>query len=164
MSLSVRNKKTDRGLPVHLWNFLQARENLCFPLALRCDHSEAAQAAQQLEAYFRDTRVMRRDRARLNQLQWTEDEFLQLVPAMRAIWADPSIQSAFDQRAKVITENFVSALWSVRFGSSVPLGFNPISVVLLAFLKRALGVGVVFVHAMYPLPYLLEGSGSLSLK
>ncbi|VDP72079.1 unnamed protein product [Echinostoma caproni] len=72
------------------------------------DESEAAQAGQHLEMYFRETRVMRRERARLNQLQWTEDEFLELVPAMRVIWADPSIRTAFDQRAKVITENFVS--------------------------------------------------------
>lgn len=94
-------------VPFYFSHFHQARESLGFPWA-NGDHSEAAQAAQLLETHFRDTRVMRRDRARLNQLQWTEDEFIQLVPAMRAIWADPSIQSAFDQRAKVITENFVS--------------------------------------------------------
>ncbi|CAL8105464.1 unnamed protein product [Calicophoron daubneyi] len=84
---------------------LQARENLNIPWeAGAC--STAASAGQQLEAYFAETRAIRRERARLHQPLWAENEFLNLVPAMRAVWADASIRTAFDQRARVITENF----------------------------------------------------------
>ncbi|CAH8652233.1 unnamed protein product [Heterobilharzia americana] len=50
--------------------------------------------------------MMRHERARLSQPLWLEEEFLEIVPALRAIWEDTSIRSAFEQRSKIITENF----------------------------------------------------------
>ncbi|CAH8871141.1 unnamed protein product [Trichobilharzia szidati] len=84
---------------------LQARESLNIPWA-GGDDSVAAQAARDIELHLKDTRMTRRERARLGQPLWLEEEFLEIVPALRAIWADPSIQTAFDQRSKIITENF----------------------------------------------------------
>lgn len=52
--------------------------------------------------------MKRRQRGRLSQSLWTVDEFLDIVPLLRAIWDDASLKITFDQRAKVITENFVS--------------------------------------------------------
>lgn len=92
---------------------LQARENLAIPWASG-EHGEAASAGRALERNFTETRAMRRERARLAQLLWTVDEFLQLVPLMEAIWADASIRDAFDQRSKLITENFVRYGWCVE--------------------------------------------------
>ncbi|VDQ08159.1 unnamed protein product [Trichobilharzia regenti] len=83
-----------------------ARESLNIPWA-GGDDSVAAQAARDIELHLKDTRMTRRERARLSQPRWLEEEFLEIVPALRAIWADPSIQTAFDQRSKIITENFV---------------------------------------------------------
>ncbi|KAF7251400.1 hypothetical protein EG68_08644 [Paragonimus skrjabini miyazakii] len=84
---------------------LQARESLHIPWE-SVDQSQVMSCAQMMEENFRKTKAVRRDRARLNQLLWTEDEFLALIPAMSVIWADGGIRKAFDQRAKMITENF----------------------------------------------------------
>ncbi|CAH8669262.1 unnamed protein product [Heterobilharzia americana] len=84
---------------------LQARESLNIPWG-GGDDSAAAQAGRDIEIHFRDTRMMRHERARLSQPLWLEEEFLEIVPALRAIWEDTSIRSAFEQRSKIITENF----------------------------------------------------------
>ncbi|KER20678.1 hypothetical protein T265_10834 [Opisthorchis viverrini] len=84
---------------------LQARENLDIPWETG-DQSPAAQAAELMEEHFRAHRAEHRERVRLNTPVWSEEEFLQLVPSIQAIWADGSIRKAFDQRSKIITENF----------------------------------------------------------
>ncbi|KAK4474901.1 hypothetical protein MN116_002010 [Schistosoma mekongi] len=84
---------------------LQARESLNIPWS--CGHdSVAAQASREIETHFNETRMMRRERARLGQPLWLEDEFLEIVPLLRAIWGDEGVRLAFDQRSKIITENF----------------------------------------------------------
>ncbi|KAH8868245.1 Guanine nucleotide-binding protein subunit alpha-13 [Schistosoma japonicum] len=84
---------------------LQARESLNIPWSSGHD-SVAAHASRQIETHFNETRSMRRERARLSQPLWLEEEFLEIVPLLRAIWADESVRLAFDKRSKIITENF----------------------------------------------------------
>ncbi|KAF8561600.1 hypothetical protein P879_08747 [Paragonimus westermani] len=60
---------------------LQARESLGIPWE-SVDQSQVISCAQMMEENFRETRAVRRERARLNQLLWKEDEFLALIPAM----------------------------------------------------------------------------------
>lgn len=74
----------------------------------------AEAAAERLEEHFRLTRAQRRERAlRAADGQvttWTEEEFLALAPLFQAIWADSSIRAAFDQRNRLVTEDFVSSI------------------------------------------------------
>ncbi|XP_018655274.1 putative gtp-binding protein alpha subunit, gna [Schistosoma mansoni] len=84
---------------------LQARESLNIPWAGGLG-SAAAQASREIEAHFKETRMMRRERSRLGQPLWLEEEFLEIVPSLNAIWEDESVRLAFDQRSKIITENF----------------------------------------------------------
>nr|VZI04583.1 unnamed protein product [Spirometra erinaceieuropaei] len=84
---------------------LQARSTLKIPWAGGPD-CDAANAADTLENHFKTFQRTQRERARLQQSLWTEDEFLEVVPLLSKIWADDSIRLAFDQRSRLITEDF----------------------------------------------------------
>ncbi|VDO73677.1 unnamed protein product [Schistosoma margrebowiei] len=88
-----------------LFHLRKARESLNIPWAGGLG-SAAAQASREIEAHFKETRMMRRERSRLGQPLWLEEEFLEIVPSLNAIWKDESVRLAFDQRSKIITENF----------------------------------------------------------
>ncbi|KAM3187353.1 hypothetical protein ACTXT7_002462 [Hymenolepis weldensis] len=73
----------------------------------------AESAAERLEDHFRRNRSQRRERAlkmSSGQPAWSEEEFLALAPLFHAIWADPSIQTAFNRRSLLITEDFAEHL------------------------------------------------------
>ncbi|VDN10719.1 unnamed protein product [Dibothriocephalus latus] len=63
-----------------------------------------------MENHFKTFQRTQRERARLRQLLWTQEEFLEIAPLLAKIWSDDSIRLAFDQRSRLITEDFVSSL------------------------------------------------------
>ena len=97
---------------------LQARSTL--GIAWSADGGEAAAAAaEQVEEHFRKMRVQRCERT-LRSCEvpsWTEEEFLSLAPLFHTIWANSSIREAFDQRNRLITEDFVSTFITRNFSA-----------------------------------------------
>ncbi|VDL95939.1 unnamed protein product [Schistocephalus solidus] len=112
----LRIHRTEAGKP--------ARSTLKIPWAggPNCD---AANAADALENHFKTFQRTQRERARLRQVLWMEDEFLQIAPLLAKIWADDSIRLAFDQRSRLITEDFnyvptnEDIVWSRRPTNSI---------------------------------------------
>ncbi|VEL39016.1 unnamed protein product [Protopolystoma xenopodis] len=86
---------------------LQARQKLGIPWAGGSD-CPAERASHILDQNYLDTRLVRRERLRQMQSIWLEEEFLAIVDELRLVWADNAIRQAFDQRSKMITEDFVS--------------------------------------------------------
>lgn len=68
---------------------------------------ESANAAEIVERFFEEIKPIHRERRLGKHLIWESSEFLHIVPYLKIVWTDKSIQQTFMRRNELITENFV---------------------------------------------------------